>query len=345
MAEFAPGLHAAIGKDVDVSAFDRFTGRWSRLFVPDVIAAAGIDPGCKALDICTGTGEAAVPALQIIGASGILVGADISPEMVRSARQRVNHPGLRPVVTDGQALAFRDGAFYAVICQLGLQFFPDPAQGLAEFHRVLRPGGKASVCVISTPEQAPLWGVLAETLGRFLPEKRNIFMSSFSLADPARLGDLFRRAGFTDVHVVRDARGTRMGSFDEYWGSIEAGIGSIPQSYLLLSEADRRAVREEVQAKLSRFLVDGILHLSVEMLIGSGQKDREGMSDARPAADPASRDAWVADLLVCPSTRGPLDHDPATGELISRRAGLAYPIRDGIPIMLPNAARITRQGE
>ena len=55
MTEFAPGLHAAIGKDVDVSAYDRFTGRWSRLFVPDVIAAAEVDSGCKVLDICTGT--------------------------------------------------------------------------------------------------------------------------------------------------------------------------------------------------------------------------------------------------------------------------------------------------
>jgi hypothetical protein len=44
MTEFAPGLHAAIGKDVDVSAYDRFTGRWSRLFVPDVIAAAERSP-------------------------------------------------------------------------------------------------------------------------------------------------------------------------------------------------------------------------------------------------------------------------------------------------------------
>ena len=93
MTEFAPGLHAAIGKDVDVSAYDRFTGRWSRLFVPDVIAAAEIEPGCTVLDICTGTGEVAVAALPVIGPSGILVGADISPEMVKSARARVNHPG------------------------------------------------------------------------------------------------------------------------------------------------------------------------------------------------------------------------------------------------------------
>jgi ubiquinone/menaquinone biosynthesis C-methylase UbiE len=144
MTEFAPGLHAALGKDVDISAYDRFTGRWSRLFIPDVIAAAEIDAGSRVLDICTGTGEAAIAALPVIGPSGILVGADISPEMVTSARKRVNHTGFLLVVTDGQALAFRDDCFDAVICQLGLQFFSDPTQGLSEFHRVLRPGGKAS---------------------------------------------------------------------------------------------------------------------------------------------------------------------------------------------------------
>jgi uncharacterized protein len=183
-------------------------------------------------------------------------------------------------------------------------------------------------------------GVLAETLGHYLPEKRNIFMSSFSLADPTRLESLFRDAGFTNVSIVRDVRGTQMGSFEQYWASIEAGIGSIPQSYLLLTDGDRCAVREEVQAKLSRFEVNGNLHLSVEMLVGSGQKDRESTSAALPPSHrPTPFDPRFADLLVCPGTRGPLEYEAATGELISRLAGLAFPIRDGIPIMLPSAAR------
>ena len=76
-----------------------------------------------------------------------------------------------------------------------------------------------------------------------------------------------------------------MGSFEEYGGAIEAGIGSIPQSYLLLTETDRRAVREEVQAQLSQFEVNGDLHMSVEMLIGSGQKDQKSMSTALPASN------------------------------------------------------------
>ena len=44
-------------------------------------------------------------------------------------------------------------------------------------------------------------------------------------------------------------------------------------------------------------------------------------------------------ILVCPLTKGPLEYDRVAGELISRKAGLAYPVRDGVPIMLPDEAR------
>ncbi len=50
-------------------------------------------------------------------------------------------------------------------------------------------------------------------------------------------------------------------------------------------------------------------------------------------------DPRLLEMLVCPLTRGPLEYDRVAGELISRQAGLAYPIRDGIPIMLPEEAR------
>ena len=50
-------------------------------------------------------------------------------------------------------------------------------------------------------------------------------------------------------------------------------------------------------------------------------------------------DAKLLELLVCPITKGPLDYDRDRQELISRSARLAYPIRDGIPIMLEGEAR------
>ena len=50
-------------------------------------------------------------------------------------------------------------------------------------------------------------------------------------------------------------------------------------------------------------------------------------------------DPRLLEILVCPVTKGPLAYDRDKGELVSRAAGLAYPIRDGIPIMLPDEAR------
>lgn len=50
-------------------------------------------------------------------------------------------------------------------------------------------------------------------------------------------------------------------------------------------------------------------------------------------------DRSLLEVLVCPQTKGPLEYDEERQELISRKAKLAYPIRDGIPIMLPDEAR------
>jgi uncharacterized protein YbaR (Trm112 family) len=61
--------------------------------------------------------------------------------------------------------------------------------------------------------------------------------------------------------------------------------------------------------------------------------------------DQAPIDPRLLEILVCPLTKGPLTYDREAGELISEKAGLAYPIRDGIPIMLPEEARPLNQTE
>lgn len=71
-------------------------------------------------------------------------------------------------------------------------------------------------------------------------------------------------------------------------------------------------------------------------------EDDAAMSDAPPAGEataPVPIDPRLLEVLVCPLTKGPLIYDRAAGELISRAASLAYPIRDGIPIMLAEEAR------
>ena len=68
-----------------------------------------------------------------------------------------------------------------------------------------------------------------------------------------------------------------------------------------------------------------------------------------PAAPPTALenevDPRLLEVLVCPVTRGPLTYDRERAELVSKGARLAYPIRDGVPIMLPEEARDLGEGE
>jgi uncharacterized protein len=63
------------------------------------------------------------------------------------------------------------------------------------------------------------------------------------------------------------------------------------------------------------------------------------MGESTEARRQAPIDPRLLEMLVCPLTKGPLEYDREANELISRKAGLAYPVRDGIPIMLPEEAR------
>ncbi|PXA86957.1 hypothetical protein DMC25_13205 [Caulobacter sp. D4A] len=66
---------------------------------------------------------------------------------------------------------------------------------------------------------------------------------------------------------------------------------------------------------------------------------------AAPPLPPVDVDPRLLEVLVCPVTRAPLFYDRARGELVSHTAKLAYPIRDGVPIMLPEEARSLADGE
>ena len=68
-------------------------------------------------------------------------------------------------------------------------------------------------------------------------------------------------------------------------------------------------------------------------------QDSENAADETPAAPKQSIDPMMLGALVCPKSRTPLTYDRDAGELISKKAKLAYPIREGVPIMLIEEAR------
>lgn len=259
---------ATISYGAGASAYDRITGRWSRLYIPALLAAAEITAGQSVLDVATGTGEAAVLAASLVGPSGRVLAVDISLPMLRVAEPKVRGRPVTLSTMDAQALACRDHSFDAVICQLGLMFFPDVVRALKEFRRVLRPRGRVAVCVWSTPERVPLFGILSEALSRHLPAQREVLHLSFSLADPLRLERVLAGAGFHDDRVSRETRKIVFESFEEYWEPVEAGGGRLGQVYRGLSEGTRQAVREEVWKHLSQFESNGRLVMKAEALFG-----------------------------------------------------------------------------
>lgn len=249
-------------------AYDRFMGRWSRLFIPTLLERAGVGRGQRVLDVATGTGEATLLAAAGVGPSGSVIGTDISLPMLRGAAPRVAGHPIALAAMDGQALAFRDRAFDAVVCQLGLMFFPDVEQGLSEFRRVLSPGGRLAVCVWSKRERTPLVGILAEALSRHVPPLQDDLNLGFSLGDPLRLERLLGKAGFRNVRVIAETRSVVFDSFEDYWEPVEAGGGRLGQIYRGLPEEARRAVEQEVRRRMATFHAGGRLVMDVEALFG-----------------------------------------------------------------------------
>ena len=103
-----------------------------------------------------------------------------------------------------------DAAFDAVVCQQGLQFFPDKSAALHEMRRVLTSGGRLVLSVWRAIEQAPGFRVLQEALARRIgPEKAAL--PPFSLGDGQAIRLMVSNTGFREVRVRAEVRGSARG--------------------------------------------------------------------------------------------------------------------------------------
>jgi ubiquinone/menaquinone biosynthesis C-methylase UbiE len=265
----------SVARQYDEAAgiYDRVFGRVAREFVPTLLRAARLAPGMRVLDIATGTGNVAEAALAAVGPAGHVAAADLSPAMLERARERLGKlPNVSLSVEDGQMLSFPDGSFDSVLCGLALMHFPDPAQGLAEFRRVLRLGGRATVSVPTTSERSFVFRIQT-AIARHVPARAAEAARNFSLGGPARLRALFEAAGFREVETVVEERRYAFPSFDAYFGPYDRGAGATGAEYTALPEGMRRAVREEVRRGLEGDAAPGgPIEVPVEFLFGSGRR-------------------------------------------------------------------------
>lgn len=166
-----------------------------RPMATELIGRANLRDNGRLLDVACGTGivsRIAKEQLPSLHTTGI----DRNPEMLGVARAKDRTTDWRE--GDAGALPFPDASFDSVICHQGLQFFPDKPAAVAEFHRVLVPGGTVVVGVWRSLDDNGLFGDLGRTAERILGPIRD---ARHAFHDPGALDDLLVNAGFRDVRV------------------------------------------------------------------------------------------------------------------------------------------------
>jgi SAM-dependent methyltransferase len=262
------GTHTDWGSNFATAAVDALTA-YDEVLVPRLfdpwaellLDAVDLSEGLAVLDVACGPGTVARLAARRVGRSGQVTACDLSPGMLELAAAKKPVDGAAPItyqLSPADDMAVPDEAFDVILCQQGLQFFPEKAEALAEMRRTLKPGGRAGVAVWCAIEECPFWDALAGAVGEVLGKEAEIGFRSgpWGLPEADELERLFDSAGFSDVDVRRY---TLPAVFDGGPPQLVATLSatSVGPQVATLDGKGRADLLAAAEAALEPFLKDG----------------------------------------------------------------------------------------
>jgi len=209
------GVFSSVADKYDLMN-DLMSAGLHRLWKRRMLAVAGVRPGMRLLDVAAGSGDIALGLCRRLGGSGRVVLTDLNgPMLAEGARRMLDH-GLLPgradcIQSDGSQLPFRDESFDLVSIAFGIRNFTNIEDGLAEFHRVLAPGGQF-ICLEFSHPVLPLLDIAYDAysfnvipaLGEWVTGDRDAYQylveSIRRFPDQRRFARLMSWAGFELVH-------------------------------------------------------------------------------------------------------------------------------------------------
>jgi len=262
-------------RSVAAEAYDRHVGRYSPALARELIATAGVRPSERALDVGCGPGALTGELVALLGADAV---AAVDPSEPFAAACAARNPGADVRVASGEALPFADGAFDLVHSNLCLQWCDDPGLALAEFGRVLRPGG---LLLFTTFGPA----TLHELRSAFSEADATPHVSRF--IDMHDIGDALLSSGFRDPVLERDDFTLTYADARELMHELRA-IGATNADAQRQRSLTGKAHLAGVIAAYERFRYAGVLPATYEVIYAIARAPEPGQPVRGHGGDVAS---------------------------------------------------------
>ena len=243
------------------TAYARFAIRFSAPWTDDLILSARCQDGDCVLDVACGTGVVANRINLVSRKLCSVTGVDINEGMLNASRSNLQIEWRQGSATE---LPFDADSFDVVLCQQGLQFFPDRAVAMKEMTRVLAPGGRMSLNVWGALERQSFFVAACAAIGSFLgADAQASFDLAFSLNTAEELGQLARNAGLQNIHVRFDHRTVRHPAPARFVSGWIRGM-PIAAQFLALSDDRKQALIADIVNRVAGYIDDGGLAIPME---------------------------------------------------------------------------------